>query len=114
MGGPYIGNLLLNNKQIAKDCLADNYIYVEQTQKIYFVRYHDTTGMMNGVFFTINFYSIKEDKIFEYEKRFKYLYIKQIVENKLEIYHAFHDQIAKYKALFDLSNEQYNSVSPDL
>ena len=114
MGGPYIGNLLLNNKLIARDCLEDNFIYVEQTQKIYFVKHHDTSGMMSGVFFTISFYSIKEDKLFEYNKHFKMLYLKRIIDDNLEIYPAFHDKVNNGKTLFNLSKEQYNTVSPDL
>lgn len=110
MGGPWIGDLMIDGKLISKDCLIDNYIIDSPNSKLYFVKYRSTTGMMNGVFFTINFFLFKEDKLFEYEKQFKILFIKQIMDGKMEIFEAFHDKLDKFKEYFDLVSEKFRIV----
>jgi len=110
MGGPWIGNLIFKGKLLSKECIVDNYVFDDIDHKIFFVKYHSITGNMNGVFFSINFHMVKDERLFEYEKRFETLFIKNVVNDKLEIFEAFHDKIEKYKTYFDL-NEKFTEVS---
>lgn len=85
MGGPYIGGLLIRKKLIAKDCVVDNFVIDKTANRLFFVKYHHGTGFMNRAFFTINFYKLEDQALFQFKKHFNAIYLKDIKDDSLEI-----------------------------
>ena len=105
MGGPYIGDIWLNDQLIEKDCIVDNFIYHEQLKLLFFVKYHRINGYQ---YFTINFYLLKDNKNGQFAKDFDMVHLKQFLPgNKLEIFHAFNDGNEKNRLVFDMDEEEF-------
>lgn len=104
MGGPWIGNILLDGKLIAEDCITDNFVFGPQLETIYFVKYHVLSRY--DWHFTINYTNLNERTVCEYSQRFKSIYIKRLVnEHELEIFHAFHDKMPLTRDIFNINKE---------
>ncbi len=112
MGGPWIGSLYLESKLISSGCILDNILLDEKTHRIYFVKYHNYTTRASGRYFTINYYCIDEDTVFESEQRFDMLYVKPSYKiNELKIFHGFHDKSPVKNSKFDLTTEPFSLVN---
>ena len=106
MGGPYICSVYLGDKFIANKCIFGNFIYSEALDAIFFVR-----ARIKWVF-TICFYSIKNDQLYEFAKGFDIVFIKQFTHTHLlEIYHAFHDKLPERKDVFDIDEEPFIDIN---
>jgi hypothetical protein len=93
MGGPYLGDLFIDDVLICSDCLADNLIYCSETVELVFVKFHSVSRWQKDNYFTINFLDLTTRIITQSGTTFKMVYVKSVTADKLEIYHAFHDQI---------------------
>jgi hypothetical protein len=109
MGGPYVGTLSIDDKLISDNCIVDNLVFDETKQRVYFVKYHSTSRWISGTFFTINFQNLDQDVVYQYEKRFKTVYLDSLSGNdEMIIFEAFHNQILKFKSTFNLKLEKYS------
>src|SRR5688572_17974777 len=93
MGGPYLGELFLDDALICGDCLTDNLIYCNETGEMVFVKFHSVSRWQKDNYFTINFLDLTTRIITQSGTAFKMVYVKSVTADKLEIFHAFHDQI---------------------
>jgi len=109
MGGPHIGDLLLDSNIISKDCIADNFIHKEDLNLLFFVSYRKVNTYH---YFTINFYNINSGELFEFDKEFDILYLGGFIsKNELEIYTAFHDKFKDRKLIFNLDQENFRAIN---
>jgi len=103
MGGPYTCTLSLKDKFISENCIVDNFIFDDATQRLFFIKAHRNHGWM----FSINYYSLLEDRVYEFQNMFNMVFIKQFISNsEIEIYHAFHDKDIKQRDVFDIDTER--------
>lgn len=108
MGGPYVGDLLLDGNIISKDCITDNFIHKEDLNLLFFIRYRSINFYR---YFTINFYNINSGELFEFDREFDILYLGGFInENELEIYPTFHDQFKDRKLIFNLNQENFRLI----
>ena len=109
MGGPWIGDLLVNEKFVSDNCIVDNFVFDEKRQLLFFIKFHVITKFY--FYFTINFYNIGYNTVFEFEREFSMVYLKQLInENGLEIFNAFHGQNLQRRDLFCLDSENFYSI----
>jgi hypothetical protein len=105
MGGPYVGNVWLNEKIIAKNCIVDNFIYQNELNLLFFIKYY---RINNYQYFTINFYNLNEGTVYEFIREFDMVYINQFIDKtKLEIFNAFNNKVSQKKMIFDLDRETF-------
>ena len=106
MGGPFLGDLYLNDTKIAENVLFENLTVDEKKKRIFLSRYQ---WVDRTYFFTIVFYELDSGSFYEYEKKFKALFLGQMInDNVLEVYAAFHDKLPDSKSEFDLKNEKFS------
>jgi hypothetical protein len=109
MGGPHVGDLLLDGTLISEACIANNFIHKEDLNLLFFIR-RRTLNFYR--YFTINFYNINSGELFEFDKEFDILYLGGFVsKNELEIYPAFHDKFKDRKLIFNLDQESFNAIN---
>jgi hypothetical protein len=93
MGGPYLGDLFLDDTLISGDCLSDNLIYCSETGELIFVKWHPVSRWQVKNYFTINFLDLTSKIITQSTTTFKMVFVKSVTAKEVEIYHAFHDKI---------------------
>jgi len=107
MGGPYIGDISLGSDFISKDCVLENFIYKDDSNLLFFVK---ANPINNYYYFTINFYNLKTKTLFEFDKEFEMLYLKEFISNnELHIYNSFNDQLGN-NYYFKLEEEDFHAV----
>ena len=106
MGGPGIGTMSMDGNVVSDNCIVNNFVFYESKRLLFFVKYH---LINNYYYFTINFYNIVHNKVFEFEREFEIVYIKQFINaNELEIFLSFHDQFPYRKQIFYLDQEGFS------
>ena len=109
MGGPFIGDVSIGDDLMSKDCLLDNFVYKEEMNLLFFVKYHKINYYQ---YFTINFYNLDTETVYEFDKEFEKLYIGEFIsKNELEIYPAFHDGLKNLQQIFNLDEEDFQEIS---
>ncbi|WP_295714957.1 hypothetical protein [Mucilaginibacter sp.] len=108
MGGPYTVDVYKGDKLISDNCIADNFIFKEDLKLLFFVKYHQINSFP---YFTINFYNIDNDTVFEFYREFDMLHLKQFLSSsELEIHIAFHGQFNYQGQIFNIDNEDFRQV----
>ena len=108
MGGPWIGDIYTGKDLISKDCIIDNFVYQKGTNLLFFVKYH---RIHNYYYFTINFYNPETKTLYEFDKEFEMLHLKEFVsDNELHVYNSFNDQVGN-NYCFKLDDEEFHVVS---
>lgn len=111
MGGPWICSLSLGNRLIAEKCIVDNFLANELSQQIFFVEYHRVSKWKKDNYFTIDFFDISSNEIYEFEKRFDMVYLKSFSSsNEIEIFYAFHDKNFDSRDIFNIGIEHYRKI----
>jgi hypothetical protein len=111
MGGPYIGDVMFEGKVISEGGISDNYVYKEDSGLLFFVKYHRISKWQKNNYFTINFYNINNNKVYEFDRKFDMVHIKQFISSsELEIFRAFHDQYLSKREIFNLDDEELTEV----
>ncbi|OCX50386.1 hypothetical protein BEL04_21620 [Mucilaginibacter sp. PPCGB 2223] len=111
MGGPYVGSLYFEDELLSLNCVADNLLIDEQNRRVYFVKYHARTEWGDPLYFTVNYYCINEDRIFESVRGFDTLYIKPSYSTAvIKVFHGFHDQSPVKNSKFNLLKENFFEV----
>lgn len=90
MGGPWVGNLLVNGSLIAQDVLIDNIIGDELENRVYFVKYHNVSQWKNENFFTIYYIDLITGIIHMIDLKFDMIFVENINKDELVYYEAFH------------------------
>ncbi len=109
MGGPWIGTLFLGDDLISHHCIADNYIYCEDREALFFVKFNKKSRF--HYYFNIAFYSLKHKHTFEFDSEFDIVYINGFINSKeLEIYHAFHNHFESNKDSFNVEEESFRPL----
>lgn len=108
MGGPFTGDVFIGDKLISVDCLLDNFVYQEDSKLLFFVKHHRINDYQ---YFTINFYRLDNDVVYEFYKEFDILRITQFLStNELEIFLAFHDKSIGKRQIFCLDDEDFRQI----
>ncbi|MGF7081174.1 hypothetical protein [Mucilaginibacter sp. UYCu711] len=110
MGGPWIGDISLGTDFISKNCIVDNFVYQENTSRLFFVKYNNVSKY--SWYFSINFYNLKSKTIFEFDRVFDMVHLGRFTNDvKLEIYPAFHNQFEDKKEIFNLDEEDFSTIT---
>jgi hypothetical protein len=110
IGGPYICDAYLNNKQIIKQALADNFVYdpSNSPDKLFFVQYHKVNQY---VYFTINFYQFSTGSIFEFTREFEKIFIRSAInDHELEVINSFYDNPGLTGLSFNFNEEDVEII----
>ena len=108
MGGPWVGDVYLGYDLISKNCIVDNFVYKEDTKLLFFVKYNRLNDL---TYFTINFYDFVSKTLYQFDKEFEMLYLKEFIsDNELHIYNSFNDQVGN-NYYFKLDEEDFHLVS---
>ncbi|QKJ31623.1 hypothetical protein HQ865_18245 [Mucilaginibacter mali] len=108
MGGPFTGIVTVNNVTILGDCVLENFVYKEDDKLLFFIKYHKVG---NYQYFTINFYNLNNLRVYEFDREFEIIHIKQFITPvELEIFYAFHDQLPHLRSIFNLDSETFIEV----
>ncbi|WP_413669732.1 hypothetical protein ACEN9X_07250 [Mucilaginibacter sp. Mucisp86] len=112
MGGPWICSLYLENNLISDHCIIDNVLEDPSLKRVYFVKYHRTSKWRADNFFTLNYFSINDNEIYQSKRRFEMLYLKKILgPESIEIFYAFHDKTQDRRDVFPVSLQQFVIIS---
>ncbi|RKR82625.1 hypothetical protein BDD43_2810 [Mucilaginibacter gracilis] len=108
IGGPYVGDAHLDNILIVKNCVADNFVYRDDLNFLFYVQYHKVN---HHDFFTINFRNLINSSNFQFNREFKMVHIKGFISmNELEIFLAFHDELPNRKQIFNIDDEDFYAI----
>lgn len=108
MGGPWVGDLYINDEFVANDIVMDNEIINEMARHIFFVKFFNVSRWRSKNYFKINFYDLNTKHLFEFDRKFDMVFIsKYLDKSNLEIYHAFHDKILERKDVFNILDEKF-------
>ncbi len=92
MGGPWIGNLYVNEEIICRNVIIDNIIISSDRKKLYFIKYNKVSKWANENYFTLRYIEAPTKKKIEYDLTFETIYVKEIDENNnLTFYSCFQD-----------------------
>lgn len=109
MGGPWIGSVSIGTDFISKDCLIDNFVYKEDMNLLFFVKFQLVSKY--SWYFSINFYNINSKTIYEFDRTFNMVYLGEFrSKNELEIYPAFHDSFKNTQIIFNLDEEEFSQI----
>ena len=112
MGGPWICSIYLENHLISDHCVIDNILEHPPFERVYFVKYHRTSKWKADNFFTLNYFSVNDNKIYQSKRRFEMLYLKKILnQESIEIFYAFHDKNQDRRDVFAVSEQQFDIIS---
>ena len=94
MGGPWVGDLLINNSYISDNVIIDNLLYDQISQDVFFVKFNDNKAYwLKDVYFTICKIDLQTNTFVEYAEKFSKVYLhRKISDCELEIYKAFHNK----------------------
>ena len=107
MGGPWAGDFYFGEILIQEGVLD---YYLVQNKKVFFVKCHTPTRWRIDVFFTINFFDSENDLLWEFDKKFKAVYLKKFInESDIEIYLAFHDK-TEMVLILNINEEQLHCL----
>ncbi len=105
MGGPWIGDLSIQNKQISQNVIIDNIILDKNLRRVYFIVYKKASKWVKKNYFLVRYLDINTNKIFEFENQFNMIFIHEIdTAKKLVYYDAFHGENINLKKSVILKN----------
>lgn len=88
MGGPWIGTLIINNKNISDNIIIDNYL--EKEGVYYFIKYFEVSKKQKDNYFGIFRVNTANSELGLSNERFEKIYIKNIEDNILYYCNGFH------------------------
>lgn len=91
MGGPWVGELIINNKKISDNILIDNYI--EKELFYYFIKYFKISRRQKENFFSVLRLDKKDMNVAISIEKFEKIFIKDIEGNLLYYYAGFHSNL---------------------
>lgn len=91
MGGPWIGDLFVDDIYISSDIIVNNYI--DSNQVFYFVKYNKVSERQVDNFFTILRLDVTTTKIDISMEIFDKIYIENVIEDTLYYYNGFHNKL---------------------
>lgn len=112
MGGPWASKLYIENHIendfVIEDVVTDNYLFDKKARRFYFVRAH----FIEGWYFKIGYYTIKDYHAYEFNRQFKAVYLKELVgTNKIGISFTMQPEHEGYDELFDTEQEAVNLIN---
>ncbi len=109
MGGPWVGKLLLDDKEITDNVVLDNLFYNEAHYNLFFIKYNEISKWQNDNYFSICYFDLKSNVLFTYDLKFKQVFIEKVKDNELIYYEAFHNKDESKKRILYL-----NELNPPL
>ncbi len=114
MGGPWVGDLYLNNHIISKNVIVDNLIFDNSGIKLFFIKYHKTSRWANQNYFSIRYLEIDTNSLFEIDSNFDMIFLKKFTgDNHLIYYLSFHDNNNKKKRILNIEGVNKKLISFD-
>lgn len=105
MGGPWVGNLYINDKLVDEDIIIDNYILDKNCEKIYFIKYKKVSKWMDNNKFFLRYWELSSKKLFEYELSFNFIFLVDIKnENEIIYYKSFHGKNDQQRHIINLNS----------
>jgi hypothetical protein len=102
MGGPWVGNLYLDDKWISDNVLADNALVDSAKTRIYFVKYNRVSKWRDENFFTLQYYDWTKGAVFHLNgKAYDMLYLESIEVDQIAAHRAFHNQTLQNRFFID-------------
>jgi hypothetical protein len=105
MGGPWIGELILDQTKISNNSVVGNFLFDGKTDRIYFVKYNRISKWAKDNFFSIHYYNLNSGKLAMLDKAYQKVYLESIEETGLVIFNAFHNKNALQRTSIYLSKE---------
>ncbi|NVM62233.1 hypothetical protein FHW88_000509 [Mucilaginibacter sp. SG538B] len=102
MGGPWTGDLKIDNKLISTGCIVDNVLYDPDYSRLIFVRYHNIGKWRKDNYFTLNIVDLKSKKQYESIMHFDMVFITHITADYVEIVNAFHGEDLSTKRNYEI------------
>ena len=91
MGGPWVGDIYIDNILISESVHVDNLIYSSKFKKLFIVKYFHTSIHQRSNYFSIGFFDLVNGILKFIDKKFEMVYVKEIInEKELLIVKAFH------------------------
>ncbi|ASB49256.1 hypothetical protein [Alkalitalea saponilacus] len=100
MGGPWVGDMNVDGKKSIGSVIIDNVVYYGMHDSIYFIKYY---GDINCCF-AVCLYDLSRKEIYKFDKAFDMIFIKEISDNKLVYFDAFHEENDKYRRELSLND----------
>ncbi|WP_144283500.1 hypothetical protein [Chryseobacterium echinoideorum] len=91
MGGPWVGDLIINNQNVSNNILIDNYL--EKELFYYFIKYFKISKKQKDNFFSVLRIDKNNMKVAVSIEKFEKIHIKDIEENSLYYYEGFHENL---------------------
>jgi len=105
MGGPWVGEMFYNGKQVTDNVIIDNILFEEGLNRLFFVKFNEQSKWKNDNYFTINYFDLSTYNVFKYESKFESIFISSISDNgELLYYEAFHDKNKETKKKINLKD----------
>ena len=93
MGGPWIGELHIENEIKIDNVILDNLYFNSNLHKLYFVRYHPVSKWQKDNFFNVYCLDWKNDSLCRYDMKFEMIYIESVSDDgELIYFKALHDK----------------------
>lgn len=104
MGGPWVGELVIDQKNVIDNVVIDNLYPDLETKKLYFTRYHDVSKWKKNNFFFVYFIEIVNGSMYMYDLKFDQIFIDSVSNNnELTYFDAFHNKNPERKRSVDLN-----------
>lgn len=93
MGGPWVGELIIDQKSVVDNVVIDNLYVNSETRKLYFIRYHEVSKWQKDNFFFVYFIESGNGDMYMYDLKFDQVFIDEVsVNNELTYFDAFHNK----------------------
>lgn len=107
MGGPWIGELVINDIEISNNIIIDNYL--DDKEFYYFIKYFEISKKQKENYFSLLRINKDNMKSQISKERFEKIYLKKI-ENKMLYYcKGFHEQLPIYNNQIEFMSDIKNN-----
>jgi hypothetical protein len=110
MGGPWLGNCFINNRQLKKQFLVDNFVYTSEEKYVALSRYSDISNWAKDREFKIVIADLKNQIYFISKKGFRHLFLESMDSKRIVFYEAFHNEIADLKRAINFSADNFDGI----
>lgn len=109
MGGPWIGDLVINGIEIDNNIIIDNIISKLTLKTIFYIKYHDPSRWKIANYFTINSWNYEEEIMQESEEKYGMLYIENSInESEIIVFNSFHGEVKELGSIVDINTMIFN------
>lgn len=106
MSGPWVGDMYLGARGIAKQVIKGNLVHNKNQKKLFYVQQHEG-------YFTINYYDIEQGKSYKLDMQLEMAFIDNVHGKKMVYYEALNNQDGKYRKSIRLDEIKHLPLADD-